>query len=116
MRFVSTRTHGILDYLSVGTLLALPRLLGWSKDVTRLLTGAAVGTLGYSLLTRYEFGAVKTLPMQAHLTLVGMSGALLCGAPLLFPDEDGSVTGALVALGLFELGAALTTETEPRTL
>ena len=115
MRFVSTRTHGILDYLSVGTLLALPRLLGWSKDVTRLLTGAAVGTLGYSLLTRYELGAVKTLPMQAHLTLDGMSGALLCGAPLLFPDEDGSVTGALVALGLFELGAALTTETEPRT-
>ena len=113
MKLFSTRMHGVLDYLTAGTLLTLPRALGWSQGVTRLLTNAGIGTVGYSLLTRYELGLIKVLPMQGHLILDAMSGAMLCGAPLLFRDEDTSVKGALIALGLFELTAALTTETEP---
>lgn len=113
MKLFSTRTHGVIDYLSVGTLLALPRALGWSKSVTSLLTNAAIGTLSYSLLTRYELGLFKVLPMRGHLFLDGMSGALLAGAPFLFLDEDTSVNAALVGLGLFEIVASLTTETRP---
>ena len=114
MKLFSTATHGVLDYLTAGTLVALPRALGWSEGVTRLLTNAGIGTVGYSLLTRYELGLVKVLPMQTHLLLDGMSGALLCAAPLLFfSDEATDVKATLVALGLFELTAALTTETEP---
>ena len=113
LRFVSTKAHGVLDYLSVGTLLAAPRLLGWGPRVTNVLTGAAAGTLLYSLLTRYELGLFKTLPMPAHLALDGMQGALMCAAPVLFKEEDGSVAAALVGLGVFELGAALTTKTAP---
>ena len=116
MRFVPTKLHGMLDYLSVGTLLAVPRLLGWDKELTRFLTGAAVGTLGYSVLTRYELGVVKVLPMTAHLTFDGMSGALFCAAPLLFPEEDRATTGALVAFGVFEIGAALTSKHDPPEL
>jgi len=114
MRFLSTRTHGVLDLLTAGTLLALPRALGWSEKVTRLLTGAAVGTVGYSLLTRYEFGLIKLLPMRAHLALDALSGATFCAAPLLLPDEEDEVKQALVGIGLFELAAALGTEPEPR--
>ena len=113
LRFVSTKTHGVLDYLSVPALLALPRALKWGPAATRLLTGAAIGTLTYSLLTRYELGVWRKLPMPVHLGLDAMSGALLCAAPALLPDEDGSVAVALVGLGAFELGAALTTKTEP---
>ena len=113
MKLFSTRMHGIIDYLSVGTLFTLPRALGWSARVTGLMTNAALGTLVYSLLTRYELGLVKVLPMKGHLALDGMSGALFCGAPLLFPDEDTSVKAALVGFGLFELAAAFMTETEP---
>ena len=112
-KLLSTRMHGVVDYLSVGTLLALPRALGWSTSVTRLLTNAALGTLGYSLMTRYELGLVKVLPMTGHLLLDGMSGALLCGAPFLFPNEDTSVKAALVGLGAFEIVTALNTETTP---
>lgn len=112
LRFVSTKTHGVLDYLSVGTLVAVPRLLGWSPRVTNLLTGAATGTLVYSLLTRYELGLKGVLPMTTHLTLDALSGALLCAAPALLPDEDDVVVAALVGFGAFELGAALTTKTE----
>jgi len=112
VKMIPTRVHGVLDYLTAGTLLALPRMLGWSDRVTRLMTGAAVGTLGYSLMTRYEMGLVKLLPMRMHLALDAMSGAAFCAAPWMLPDEPDEVKQALVGLGLFELVAALTSRTE----
>lgn len=113
VRFVPTKTHGLLDYLSVGTLLLAPRALGWGSRATNLATGAALGTLAYSLLTRYELGAKKLLPVPVHLALDAASGALFCAAPALLSEEDGSVGAALVGFGAFELAAALLTETEP---
>ena len=112
VRFISTKTHGLLDYVSVATLVTLPRALRWGPRVTRLLSAAAAGTLLYSLLTRYELGVKKILPMPAHLLLDAASGALLCSAPALLPDEDGSVSAALVGLGAFEIVGAMTTKTE----
>ena len=111
MQKISTRTHGILDYLTAGTLYALPRALGWGEDATKLLTQAACGTLCYSLLTRYELGAIRVLPMKGHLTLDAASGALLCAAPLLNPEEEKKVTAAIVGLGLFELAVTMSSET-----
>jgi hypothetical protein len=113
MALLSTRTHGILDFASAGTLVALPRMLGWSEGVTRLLTNAGVGALVYSLLTRYEFGVVKVLPMKAHLALDAMSGVTLVCSPLFFPDEDANVRATLIGLGVFEIIAALSTESNP---
>jgi hypothetical protein len=110
---ISTRMHGVLDYLTAGTLLALPRLLGWKGPVAQVLTGAAVGTLAYSALTRYELAPVKILPMKAHLALDGMSGLLFAAAPLLFPDEDDTTKGILAGIGLFEIAASLLTRTRP---
>ena len=111
----STRTHGVLDYLSVVLLFVLPRALGWDKTVTRLLTGSALATLTYSLLTRYELGLVKVLPMPVHLTLDGGSGLTLCAAAGVLADEPRPVRLALLGLGLFEITASLTTQTQPRS-
>ena len=113
MALFSTKTHGVLDYTTVGTLLVLPRALGWSPMVRTFVTGAALATLGASLLTRYELGLFKLLPMRGHLALDAISGATFAAAPFLFPDEDASVTGTLVGLGVFELVAAFTTDTQP---
>ncbi|HEU5116093.1 MAG TPA: hypothetical protein VFT74_05390 [Isosphaeraceae bacterium] len=113
-KLFSTRTHGFLDFVTAGTLMALPRAMGWSDRVTNLLTGVAVGTVGYSLLTRYEMGLVKILPMKAHLALDAASGASLCAASYFLEDESDEVKAALIGLGLFELAAALTTQTEPQ--
>ncbi len=110
LQFVSPHVHGVLDYLSAGTLLLLPRVFGLSRDVTRLLTGAALLTFVYSMLTRYPSGVVKVLPMRAHLLMDGLSGLVLTAAPALLPDEDPRVTAMLVSLGVFEIGAALTTD------
>ncbi len=115
MKLFSTRTHGILDYSSVVLLSVLPCALGWDKTVTRLLTGSALATLVYSLLTRYELGAVKVLPMPAHLASDGTSGLGLCLAAGILADEPRPVRLALLGFGLFEITASLTTETQPRT-
>jgi len=110
---MSTKTHGVLDLLTAGTLVALPRMLGWGERVTNTLTGVALGSLGYSLLTNYEFGLIRVLPMRAHLALDAGSGAALCASPMMFPEEDRSTHAALIALGLFEIGAGLMTQPEP---
>lgn len=109
----STRTHGVLDYSSVVLLLALPRALGWSRPVTNLLTGSALATLVYSLLTRYELGAVKRLPMPTHLALDRASGIALGAAAGIMTGEPAPVRAVLLGLGLFEVTASLTTEAVP---
>lgn len=45
MKLFSTLTHGILDYSPVVLLIALARVLGWSRSVTRLLIVSALATL-----------------------------------------------------------------------
>lgn len=113
LRFVPTKAHGVLDYLSVAALLTMPRVLHPSPPVRRVLTGMAAGTLVYSLTTRYELGVVKVLPMTAHLAVDGLSGAFIGAVPLLFPDEPSRVKTMLVGYGLFALAASLTTKTAP---
>lgn len=113
MKRLSTRAHGVLDLITAGTLVALPRVCGWGDGVTGLLTKLGVGSLGYSMLTDYEFGMVRVLPMRAHLALDALSGATLCAAPWMFPEEDDTTRAALVGLGVFEIGAALLTRPVP---
>ncbi|SRR5579883_478487 len=115
-RPISTKVHGILDYVSVPTLLALPRVLRCGRGMTTLLTSAAVSVLGYSALTRYELGLYRVLPLKVHLAFDLTSGALLAAAPFAFlkrDEQSGTATGVLVGFGLFEIVAALLTKTEP---
>ena len=113
MKLFSTRTHGVLDYSSVVLLSVLPRRTGWSRRVTHLLTVSALATFGYSVMTRYELGLIKVIPMPAHLTLDRTSGIALCLAAAALTDEPNLVRLALLGLGLFEITASLTTETQP---
>ena len=113
MKPINTVTHGVLDYVSVVTLLAVPRLFGWSNPVRNLLSIAALSTLVYSVLTRYELGLVKILPMRAHLAFDASSGALFCAAPLLLKGTERNARIAMVGIGLFEIAAASLTQPEP---
>ncbi len=86
LRVIPTNLHGVIDYLAGGALYATPALLGLSDvpasaRTLRLASGAAVAT---SLLTDYEVGVVKLVPMPVHLTLDVMSGALIAASPWLF--------------------------------
>jgi hypothetical protein len=107
---MDSRTHGTLDYLTVGFLLMLPRALRWNKSITSTFTGAALGTLVYSLLTRYELGIFRLLPFRTHLVLDALSGAFFCMAPLLYRKHHPTVQAAMVGIGLFEIVASVSTE------
>lgn len=113
MKLIPTKLHGVLDYAYTVLLFALPRVLGWGQRVTALLTVLAIGGLIYSLLTRYELGAFRVLPMKTHLVLDMMVGAVLVAVALLWGDEPAAVRIGMGALGAFELGAALVTDPEP---
>ena len=112
---ISTKTHGVLDYLTIATFITLPRVMGWSRGLTQGMTMLGLGKLGYTLFTRHELAPFKKLPMTAHLALDAAGGAALCAMPMLLGDEDDE--GALetcCALGAFDILAAPLTETTMR--
>ena len=108
---IPTKIHGLIDYMTAGMLVALPRVMGWSRKTTCLMDTAAATTVAYSLLTRYELGAVKALPMKGHLALDLIQGGTMLAAAGLMEDEDPEVRGTLAALGAFELAVTLTSQT-----
>ena len=90
LRVIPTQVHGVLDYLTGSALLAAPGLLGIKDEPRAALTLrlAGGGATAYSLLTDYELGLVRLLPVPAHLALDAMSGALLVSSPWLFGFAD----------------------------
>jgi hypothetical protein len=108
---IPTKIHGVLDYMTAAFLHTLPRVTGWSRPVTALLDAAGASATAYSLVTDYELGALKALPMKAHLTLDALSGGTLIGAAMIMDDEDPEVRATLAAIGAWEITAALLTRT-----
>ncbi len=114
MRFVSTRAHGALDYLTGVLLIAAPYLLGFADGTAAQWVPIALGSgvLVYSLLTRYELGVMRLIPMPLHLMLDAGGGALLAASPWLFGFSDYVYLPHLL-VGLMEIAASLITRTTP---
>ena len=115
MRVIPTRAHGVMDLVTAGTLLAAPRLLQL-EEVPRaasILRLAGGGAAVYSMMTDYEFGVVKVLPMSAHLAMDAASGAFLASSPWLFGFADNGPRYWLphTLVGAFEILAAMTSRT-----
>lgn len=116
LRFIPTKAHGVADYVTAGALLAAPELFridrGSAAGIVPRANGAAAGV--YSLLTDYELGARRVLPMRAHLALDAVSGVTLAAVPWLTGGARRGfrnwVPHALV--GATEVGFALLTKTE----
>jgi hypothetical protein len=113
MRFIPTRVHGILDYLMGVVLIVAPWLLDLDSDAAiwvPVILG--VGAIVYSLLTDYELGVMRRIPMSTHLILDMLSGTVLAASPWLFGFAD-EVWVPHVILGILEVGAGLMTQTVP---
>ncbi len=110
---IPTSVHGALDYLTAATFVATPHLFGATKIGQRVMYGFAAATVAYSTLTNYEWGIWRVLPMPAHLALDAGSGALLCGSA--FMHKGSQSRAMLIGLGLFEIAAALLTQTHSTT-
>jgi hypothetical protein len=114
MRFIPTRVHGVLDYLTAGVLIAAPSLLEFRKHgmQTWLPVALGVGTIGYSVLTDYELGLFKIIPMPMHLALDAANGALLAASPWLFGFAE-EVSAPHLGLGLFEIAVTASSQSTP---
>lgn len=114
MRFLSTRAHGVLDYATGALLVALPWVAGFANGGPEqwVPVGAGAAILLYSLLTDYELGAVRKLGVPVHLFLDMLGGVFLAASPWLL-DFDQRVWIPHVAVGVFEVLAALLTNTIP---
>lgn len=119
MRFIPTRTHGVVDYIAGIILIASPWLFGFSDVGTAAAIPIIIGVaaITYSLCTHYEYGLFGLIPMPVHLWLDGISGAFLAISPWLFGFAEYVFVPHLV-FGLFEIAAALCTQprshVEPR--
>lgn len=87
---LSTKAHGIIDYIFGVTLIVTPFVMGFDDDraATWVLVIAGFGAILYSLLTDYELGVYRRIPMLAHLTLDVVAGAFLTVSPWLFGFTD----------------------------
>ena len=119
LRVIPTQVHGVLDYLTGSTLLAAPGLLGIKDDPQAALTLrlAGGGAITYSLLTDYELGLVRLLPMPVHLALDAISGVLLASSPWLFGFSQRGTRYWLphAFVGATEILAAATSKTAAST-
>jgi len=116
LRVIPTGIHGALDYLASGINLAFPRVLDlhdapWASLVPRIegMAGA-----GYSLITDYELGAFRALPMPTHLVLDAAKGAFLASSPWLFGFARNGTRYWLphVLMGTADVVAAITSKTD----
>ena len=114
MKFISTKTHGYLDYLMGALLIASPWIFDFDRGGAETYVPVILGVaaLLYSLVTDYELGASPQISMRTHLMLDLGSGVLLALSPWIFGFSD-YVWKPHLILGLLEIGASLFTKTVP---
>lgn len=117
MKFITTRAHGILDYLVGVILVATPWMLRFDSNgpATSVMTTLGVSTILYSIITDYELGVIKLLPMKTHLVLDALGGLLLATSPWVFGFSD-VVFWPHVLLGIVELCVVATTKVTTATV
>ena len=118
MRFLTTYVHGILDYIVGAALIVAPNIFGFSEVggmavlLPRVLGVAAIVV---SLLTNYEWGLMKVIPMPVHLGIDFLSGALLAASPWLFgfATDPANAWMPHVVFGLAEILVVFVSQREP---
>lgn len=118
LRFIPTKVHGAFDLVTGPALLAAPNVLRLNGTLGSSLPPRATGALGTALsaFTDYETGAVRVIPVKAHLVVDGISGAALASTPWLTGAARKGLRHWLphAVVGATEVALALTTRTEPQ--
>jgi len=114
VQFVPTRFHAAIDYLVALTLILAGPVLGYAGGGAETwgAVAAAIVVTVYSLLTNYEWGLLRRIPVPVHLALDLLTGILLAASPWLlgFGDE---VRVPHAAAGAVLIAASLTTHPRP---
>jgi SPW repeat len=114
MRFIPTRYHAPLDYIVGVALIAAPWIFQFSghtaATVVPIVLG--VGLIAYSLVTDYELGVWKVVPMALHNLIDVVAGSLLAASPWIFgfADQSANVWVPHLVVGLAAVFLGLTTK------
>lgn len=111
-RLFSTKFHGYLDYTFAALMPVIPRALGFGPAATRVHDVIGIATLGSAMLTDYELGAARVMPMRGHLAADAAIGAALLTAAAMLDEESDCARDVMAGLGVFSLIAAVCTKTE----
>ena len=112
MKFIDTKTHGILDYLIGFLLIASPWILQLNPNSAESWVPVILGIAAilYNLITKYESGVTDIISMRTHLVLNIVSGVILASSPWIFGFSRVVYIPHLVT-GLFEIAAAMLSKT-----
>ena len=85
-KVINTRFHTVADYL-VGSILLIPYTVNYfmHTEDTWILSALGIAIVTYSMLTDYELGLVKLIPMKLHLFFDFLSGVFLIVLPFIVP-------------------------------
>jgi len=90
MKFISTKAHGILDYLTGILLTVVPLIYLRDAPSAAVYTLAAAGViiLIMSFFTNYEFGAIRKISIINHQMADKSIGVALAISPWIFGFDD----------------------------
>lgn len=112
---ISRQAHGIADYGYALLVSALPELANFKDEekATILCRALGGGALAYSLLTKAEWGVIRTIPFKAHLIMDFSANLFALGAPwLLGFSKNKRARNAVVAAALTGLLVSILTEND----
>jgi hypothetical protein len=110
---LSTRIHGIVDYLVGGLLVVLAVLSGHVGEPAGLsLIGGGIVVIATAAVTDFEAGVLRRLQIPVHLWVDGIVGLLLAVSPWLLVFYE-ILWLTHVAFGILLVGVAFFTHTVP---
>jgi hypothetical protein len=108
-RPISTRTHGFIDYAWASAAGTLPKMMNGATATGRLVQSAAAAAGVNSMVTNYEAGVLRLMPMRMHLAMDVMLGTALVLAPWFLPRSERRYAAVPVALGAVAMLTGLLT-------
>ena len=114
MKIISSKAHGVLNYLVGFILIISPWLFGFAAEgaETAISVILGIGAILYSIVTNYELGFFKIIPFKVHLIINTLSGILLASSPWLFGFADNIHLPHLV-FGVLEILVVILSKTIP---
>ena len=117
LRFIRSRAHGVLDYVTGVVLIAAPWIFQFNDIAAAKWTAIGVGVamIASAALTNYELSVVRVIPMHVHLGMDAVMGAFLALSPWLFGFSDEGTNAWLphVVVGLMEIAVAAMSDPWP---
>lgn len=119
MKFIPTWFHGILDYVVGIALILAPMIFGFAEvGGPAVMIPRVLGVLLilYSLITKYELGLVKILPMPTHLKIDFVASLFLAVSPWLcgFSDLAPNAWVPHVVVGIVVILVVLVSQNVPK--